>query len=81
MVSGQLSFLEPLVSLPEGFEYRADFVSLEEENVFLEHFRELDFREYEFHGYFGKRRVVSFGAHYDSGESTAHNTEDIPAFC
>jgi len=80
MVSGQLSFLEPLVSLPEGFEYRADFVSLEEENVFLEHFRELHFKEYEFHGYFGKRRVVSFGAHYDSGESTARNTEDIPGF-
>jgi alkylated DNA repair dioxygenase AlkB len=80
MSSSQLSFLEPLVSLPEGLEYRADFVSLEEENALLEHFRELDFREYEFHGYLGKRRVVSFGAHYDSSESTARNTEDIPSF-
>jgi alkylated DNA repair dioxygenase AlkB len=80
MCSGQLSLLEPLASLPEGFEYRAQLVSLDEEAELLKHFRELDFREYEFHGYLGKRRVVSFGLHYDPNESKARNIEDIPGF-
>jgi alkylated DNA repair dioxygenase AlkB len=80
MCSGQLSLLEPLPSLPEGFVYRAELVSPEEEAELLERFRELDFREYEFHGYLGKRRVVSFGLHYDTNENTVRNTEDIPGF-
>jgi alkylated DNA repair dioxygenase AlkB len=80
MCSGQLSLLEPLSSLPEGLEYRAELVSPDEEAELLEHFRELDFREYEFHGYLGKRRVVSFGLHYDTNESAVPTTEDIPGF-
>ena len=81
MCSGQLSLLEPLPLLPEGLEYRAELVSADEEAELLEHFRELDFREYEFHGYLGKRRVVSFGLHYDPNECTSRSTEeDIPGF-
>jgi alkylated DNA repair dioxygenase AlkB len=80
MCSGQLSFLEPLPSLPEGLEYRAELVSRDEEAELLKEFRELDFREYEFHGYFGKRRVVSFGLRYDPDESTVRSTGDIPGF-
>src|SRR5689334_25308688 len=76
MCSGQLSFLEPLPSLPQGLEYRAELVSRDEEAELLKVFRELDFREYEFHGYFGRRRVVSFGLRYDPNESTG----DIPGF-
>jgi alkylated DNA repair dioxygenase AlkB len=80
MCSGQLSFFEPSPALPEGFQYRAELLSPDEEPELLEHFRELDFREYEFHGYLGKRRVVSFGLHYDTNESTVRNSEDIPGF-
>jgi alkylated DNA repair dioxygenase AlkB len=80
MSNGQLSLLEPLSSLPEGLEYRAELASPDEEAELLKHFRELDFREYEFHGYFGKRRVVSFGLHYDTNESTVGDTNDIPGF-
>jgi alkylated DNA repair dioxygenase AlkB len=80
MCSGQLSLLEPLPSLPEGLEYRAELLSPDEEAELLEHFRKLDFREYEFHGYLGKRRVVSFGLHYDTNETTVGNTKDIPGF-
>ncbi|MBV8504787.1 MAG: alpha-ketoglutarate-dependent dioxygenase AlkB [Alphaproteobacteria bacterium] len=80
MCSGQLSFFEPLPALPEGLGYRAELVSPEEEAELLEHIRELDYREYEFHGYFGKRRVVSFGLHYDTNESTVGNIENIPGF-
>ena len=55
-------------------------MSPEEEAELLKRLCELDFREYEFHGHFGKRRVVSFGLHYGTNESTARNTEDIPGF-
>ncbi len=55
-------------------------MSTDEETELLRHFRELDFREYEFHGYLGKRRVVSFGLHYDPNESTVRSTEGIPGF-
>src|SRR5690349_9131001 len=80
MSNGQLSLLEPLSSLPEGLEYRAELASPDEEAELFKHFRELDFREYEFHGYFGKRRVVSFGLHYDTNERTVGDTNDIPGF-
>jgi alkylated DNA repair dioxygenase AlkB len=80
MCSGQLSLLEPLPSLPEGFEYRAVLVSPGEEAELLGYFCQLDFRQYEFHGYLGKRRVVSFGLHYDPNESTVRSTEGIPGF-
>jgi alkylated DNA repair dioxygenase AlkB len=80
MCSGQLSFFESAPSLPEGLEYRAELVSPDEEAELLDQFGELDFREYEFHGYFGKRRVVSFGLHYDTNESADGDTKGIPGF-
>jgi len=80
MNSGQLSFLEPAPCLPEGLEYREELVSLVEEAELLECFRDLDFREYEFHGYLGKRRVVSFGLRYDADEGTASHVDGIPEF-
>jgi len=73
----QLSFLE---SAPEGFEYRAELVSPDEEAELLEHFRKLDLREFEFHGFLGKRRVISFWQHYDFAAETLHNAEVIPDF-
>jgi len=48
-------------SLPEGFRYQADFLSGKEEHSLLEHIKVLPFREFEFHGFTGKRQVVSFG--------------------
>lgn len=80
MSGGQLSLLKLPTSLPAGFEYQAEFVSPDEEALLLEHFQRLDFREYEFHGYLGKRRIVSFGRHYDTDENTVRNSSDIPDF-
>ena len=80
MNSGQLSFLEPAPCLPEGLEYREELVSPVEEAELLECFRDLDFREYEFHGYLGKRRVVSFGLRYDADEGTTGHVGAIPEF-
>ncbi len=72
--------LDPFLALPQGFEYRAKLVSAEHETALLENFRELDFKEFEFHGFRGNRRVVSFGLHYDFNAGRVGETEAIPAF-
>lgn len=73
----QLSFLE---SLPEGFEYRAGLVSPDEEAELVEQFRKLELHEYEFHGFLGKRRIISFGQHYDLADDTLRSASEIPDF-
>jgi alkylated DNA repair dioxygenase AlkB len=67
-------------AMPEGFRYRQEVISREMETSLLEKFRELPFREFEFHGYTGKRRVVSYGWQYDYGEAKLRKTDDIPEF-
>jgi len=78
--SVQLDLLEPVSDLPEGFVYRPELISRREEDALIEHFAALPLREFEFHGYFGKRRTVSFGLHYDFGDMQVRETEPIPAF-
>jgi alkylated DNA repair dioxygenase AlkB len=68
--------LEP--ALPAGFRYAPDLITVPEEQSLLEHVRALPFREFEFQGYTGKRRVVSFGWRYDFNERLLHRTEDMP---
>src|SRR5215207_2906166 len=43
-------------------------------------FAELPFRAFEFQGFLGKRRVVSFGWRYDFNLMKVEATENIPAF-
>lgn len=42
--------------------------------------RELPFREFEFHGYTGLRREVSFGWHHDFCARYLQKADDIPGF-
>jgi len=65
---------------PEGFRYQPDVLPPDEEQGLVEHIRELPLKEFEFHGYVGKRRVVSYGWHYDFGERRLHKVDDIPGF-
>ena len=65
---------------PEGFRYQADVVPLDEERELVARLRELPLKEFEFHGYTGKRRVISFGWHYDFSEGKLQRTREIPAF-
>jgi alkylated DNA repair dioxygenase AlkB len=65
---------------PEGFLYQADVLPADEERELVERIAELPLKEFEFHGYVGKRRVVSYGWHYDFGERKLHQVDEIPAF-
>ncbi|MFN2493337.1 MAG: alpha-ketoglutarate-dependent dioxygenase AlkB [Pyrinomonadaceae bacterium] len=68
--------LKPL----EGFRYRPDLMSTADEAMVLTRVRQLPFREFDFHGYKGRRRVVSFGWQYDFSGHQLKKADDIPDF-
>ncbi len=70
----------PRLSLPDGFRYQPDLITREVEAALFARVAELPFREFEFHGYTGKRRVVSFGWHYDFGARRLNRANDMPEF-
>jgi alkylated DNA repair dioxygenase AlkB len=65
-------------SWPEGFRYQADLISPAEEQDLLGHLAGLPFRAFEFHGFVGRRRVVSFGWEYDFSREQVERAADIP---
>src|SRR5437868_15095720 len=66
----QLSLLDaPATGLPD-----------EDEAELIEAFRALDFKPFEFHGYFGNRRTVSFGWPYDFASSRVRPASEMPDF-
>jgi alkylated DNA repair dioxygenase AlkB len=67
-------------ALPEGFQYWPDFLSADEERGLVERFADLPFKEFEFRGYRGNRRVLSFGWQYDFNRMELQRSEDMPAF-
>lgn len=66
--------------LPPGFVYRDDVITAAEERALVEQLAKLPFKPFEFHGYLGNRRVVSFGWRYDYGVRTVHPAAPIPSF-
>jgi len=75
-----LSLFGPESALPAGLRYATDLLSPEEERALVERFAELPFQAFEFQGFLGKRRVVSFGWRYDFNLMRVEKTEDMPAF-
>ena len=65
---------------PDGFRYAPDLITPEEEVELLARIGELPFREFEFHGYKGKRRIVSFGWHYDYSTRELRQADEMPDF-
>ena len=66
--------------LPEGMKYQPNFLSAEEERALLRNIENLPFKEFEFHGFTGKRRTVSFGWRYDFNGGGLGRTEDMLEF-
>ncbi|HEU5022576.1 MAG TPA: alpha-ketoglutarate-dependent dioxygenase AlkB, partial [Bryobacteraceae bacterium] len=66
--------------LPDGFACRPEVISADEERRLIGQIAPLPFREFQFHGFEGKRRVVSFGWRYDFEEQKALPAEPIPDF-
>jgi alkylated DNA repair dioxygenase AlkB len=76
----QLSLFEHQPELPEGFRYHQDLLNGEEEHTLVGEIERLPFKEFAFHGFTGKRRVVSFGWQYDFNHAKLREAAPIPAF-
>jgi alkylated DNA repair dioxygenase AlkB len=76
----QLSLFDAAPKLPEGAAYANEVVSVADERALIARLPELPFKPFEFQGYLGKRRVVSFGWHYDFGAARLDRAEDMPDF-
>ena len=66
--------------MPEGFRYQPELISSDDEKLLIAEIERLPFKEFEFHGFTGKRRVVSFGWRYDFGKEGLQQADDIPPF-
>jgi len=60
--------------------YAPDVIAAKDEQGLLQHLAALPFKEFEFHGFLGRRRTVSFGWHYDFNGGGLGKTGPIPEF-
>jgi alkylated DNA repair dioxygenase AlkB len=67
-------------SFPPGFRYQPELISDAEERRLLQELEKLNFKPFEFHGFTGKRLIVSFGWRYDFNGGGLQKTEDMPEF-
>lgn len=74
----QESFFEG--TLPEGFVYRENFISHDEETDLLHKINKLPFTNFEMFGKKAKRRVVSYGYHYNFDSKTLSPGENLLDF-
>jgi alkylated DNA repair dioxygenase AlkB len=79
-MSAQLPLFAEPAKLPAGFLYRPDLLSATEEAALVEIVETLPFRQFEFHGFLGKRRVVSFGWKYDFNDRALRRADELPDF-
>jgi alkylated DNA repair dioxygenase AlkB len=66
--------------LPTGMRYEPEFISLSEEADLVGAIGHLPLKEFDFHGFLGKRLVISFGARYDFGRERLEEANDLPEF-
>ena len=66
--------------LPDGFRYQPEFIDRTEEQRLVHAMERLEFAAFEFQGFLGKRRIVSFGWRYDFNRGGLQRTQDIPEF-
>ena len=69
-----------VVPAPPGFRYAPDLFSPAAERDFAAQFANLPFKPFEFHGYQGNRRIVSYGYRYDYAGRTLRTSDAMPDF-
>lgn len=73
-------FPELRLLMPAGLKYEPELIGADEAASLLKVIAPLPFKEFEFHGFTGKRRVVSFGWKYDFSSQRLEKIEGIPDF-
>ncbi|MBY5368115.1 alpha-ketoglutarate-dependent dioxygenase AlkB [Rhizobium leguminosarum] len=66
-------------ALPEGFRYSAEIVRPDLQRTVLEAMPTLAFKAFDFHGFEGKRRTVSFGWKYDFDSQRVRRADAMPS--
>ena len=66
--------------IPFSFRYEPDVFTRTDEQNLVRWFESLPFKPFEFRGYFGKRRIVSYGHRYDYAARTLRAADQMPAF-
>ncbi|OAP36979.1 DNA repair protein [Sinorhizobium glycinis] len=64
--------------LPVGFRYKPDVVPRRVQADLLEAIPQLPLKAFDFHGFEGKRRVISFGWKYDFSTESLRKIDSIP---
>lgn len=65
---------------PDGLAYRAELISADEEAALIAAISELPFAPFDFQGFQGNRRIVSYGGRYDFSAGRLLEAEPLPAF-
>lgn len=72
--------VSPLSVQPDGFRYEESFLALPEEAQLLADLAPLPFRSAPYKEWTAKRRIVSYGGHYDFGRKELLAAPPIPEF-
>ncbi|MGX9145007.1 alpha-ketoglutarate-dependent dioxygenase AlkB [Mesorhizobium sp. 128a] len=67
-------------TLPEGFSYRSDLITPDEETALVGHLKGLSFKPFDFHGHLANRQVAGFGLRYDYDRREVVEAPPIPEF-
>jgi alkylated DNA repair dioxygenase AlkB len=67
-------------ALPHGLRYATDFIGDAEEKGLIAQFASLPLAPFQFGAFEGKRRVASFGFHYDYTDQRLHEAAPLPEF-
>jgi alkylated DNA repair dioxygenase AlkB len=76
----QEDLFESETDLPEGMRYTRELISTKDEHHLVRQLEQLPFTEFQFHGFLGKRRTVSYGWHYDFNGGGLGKAGEIPEF-
>jgi alkylated DNA repair dioxygenase AlkB len=68
------------VSLPAGFIYRPDLLTVDEERALLDRIAVLPFAPVEFRGFVAKRRAIHYGVGYNFDDRELAEAPGIPEF-
>jgi alkylated DNA repair dioxygenase AlkB len=79
-IQGELFSRPAETAPPEGLRYWPGVVSPDQEVELARRMAELPFKPFEFHGYLGNRRTVSFGLRYDYGRQAVEDAAALPDF-
>lgn len=76
----QLDVFQTAANLPQGFAYQPNALTIEQEQQLLEEIPTLPFKAFEFRGFEGKRRTVSYGWRYDFNQQELQKADPLAPF-